>query len=134
MSTKHKRFKKWKKPAIKEGQLTKWNWMVQGLSGLKLGEETDIGAFTYINAQAGVVIGNRVEIGGGCHIYSVSTIDGKRGKVVLEEGCKIGAHSVILPGVRVGRNTVVGACSLVNKDLPADAIAFGCPAKVVKNK
>lgn len=127
-----KRFKKWKKPIIKEGKLTRWNWMVQGLSGLKLGKETDIGAFTYINAQAGVEIGDRVEIGGGCHIYSVSTIDGKRGKVVLEEGCMIGAHSVVLPGVRVGKNTVVGACSLVNRSLPPNIIAVGCPAKIIK--
>ncbi|MDP3954702.1 MAG: acyltransferase [bacterium] len=129
-----KRFKNWKKPVIKDGQLTKWNWMVQGVSGLKLGKKTDIGAFTYINAQAGVEIGDRVEIGGGCHIYSVSTIDGKKGKIVLGEGCMIGAHSVVMPGVKVGKNTVVGACSLVNKDLPAGVIAFGCPAKVIKKK
>lgn len=127
-----KRFKKWKMPLIKDGKLTKWNWVVQGVSGLKLGRETDVGAFTYINAQAGVEIGDHVEIGGGCHIYSISTIDGKKGKVVLEDGCRIGAHSVVMPGVRVGRNTIVGACSLVNKDLPSDTIAFGCPAKVVK--
>lgn len=128
------RFKRWEKPIIKEGKLTRWNWMVQGLSGLKLGKEIDIGAFTYINAQAGVEIGDHVEIGGGCHIYSVSTIDGKKGRVVLEEDCRIGAHSVILPGVRVGRNTTVGACSLVNRSLPPNVIAFGCPAKVVKKK
>lgn len=129
-----KRFKKWKKPKIEDGKLTKWNWMVQGLSGLKLGKETDIGAFTYINAQAGVEIGDHVEIGGGCHIYSVSTIDGKKGRVVLEGGCRIGAHSVVLPGVRIGRNTIVGACSLVTKSLPPNVIAFGCPAKVIKKK
>lgn len=127
-----KRFKKWRKPVIKDGELTRWNWMVQGVSGLKLGKETDIGAFTYINAQAGVEIRDHVEIGGGCHIYSVSTIDGKRGVVVLEEDCKIGAHSVVLPGVRIGRNTIVGACSLVNKSLPPDVIAYGCPAKIIK--
>ncbi len=126
------RFKNWKKPIIQEGKLTKWNWIVQGVPGLKLGKETDIGSFTYINAQAGVEIGDGVEIGGGCHIYSVSTRDGKRGKVVLEECCMIGAHSVVLPGVRVGRNTIVGACSLVNKDLPPNVIAFGCPAKIIK--
>lgn len=126
------RFKNWKKPVIKEGKLTKWNWMVQGLSGLKLGKETDIGAFTYINAQGGVEIGDGVEIGGGCHIYSVSTIDGKKGKVVLGKNCRIGTHSVVLPGVTVGENTTVGACSLVNQSLPPNVIAFGCPAKIIK--
>lgn len=129
-----KRFKNWKKPVIKDGKLTKWNWIVQGVSGLKLGRETDIGAFTYINAQGGVEIGDGVEIGGGCHIYSVSTIDGKKSKVVLGKNCRIGAHSVVLPGVTVGENTTVGACSLVNKSLPPDVIAFGSPAKIVKKK
>ena len=126
------RFKNWKKPIIKHGKLTKWNWMVHYPENLKLCIETDIGAFTYINAQAGVEIGDHVEIGGGCHIYSISTIDKKSGKVILEEGCRIGAHSVVLPGVKVGKNTVVGACSLVNKSLPPNVIAFGCPAKVIK--
>jgi acetyltransferase-like isoleucine patch superfamily enzyme len=64
------RFANWKPPVIKEGKLTKWNWMVQGVKGLKLGKNTDIGAFTYINASHGVEIGNNVQIASHCSIYS----------------------------------------------------------------
>lgn len=127
-----KRFKNWKKPVIKEGKLTKWNWMVQGVKNFKLGEETDIGAFTYINAEAGVVVEEGVQIGGGVKIYSVSTIDNKEGKVVLKKNCKIGAQSVIMPGVTIGENSIIGAFSFVNKDVPANVTAFGIPAKVFK--
>lgn len=112
--------------------MTKWNWMVQHKKGLKLGRETDIGVFTYINAKYGVTIEERVQIGSHCSIYSVSTIDNKKGKVVLKKNCRIGSHSVIMPGVTVGENSFVGAFSFVNKDIPANVVAAGVPARVIK--
>lgn len=127
-----KRFKDWKHPIIKEGKLTKWNWLVQNKEGLKLGYKTDIGAFTYINAKYGVVIEDYVQIGSHCSIYSISTIDGKKGKVVLKKNCRIGSHSLLMPGVTVGENSVVGAFSFVNKSIPDNVVAFGIPAKVFK--
>ncbi|MBI2013523.1 MAG: acyltransferase [Candidatus Colwellbacteria bacterium] len=124
------RFDNWQKPDIEDGKPTKWNWVVRGVNGLTLGEKTDIGAFTYIQAQEGVVIEDEVQIGAHCSIYSVSTIDGDKGKVVLKKNCKIGANSVILPGVTIGENAVIGAMSLVKSDIPANSVAFGIPAKV----
>jgi len=126
------RFKNWKMPTIEEGKLTKYNWMVQHKEKLSLGVGTDIGAFTYINAKSGVVIEEDVQIGSHCSIYSVSTIDNKSGKVTLKKNCKIGSHSVILPGTIVGENSVVGAFSLVNRDIPANVVAFGIPVKVMR--
>ena len=78
------RFKEWKFPEIKEGELTGYNWLVQSKDNLQLGYKTDIGAFTYLNAKMGIVIEDLVQIGSHCSIYSVSTIDGKEGKVVLK--------------------------------------------------
>ncbi len=127
-----KRFKKWVKPEIKEAKLTKWNWMVQGAKNLKLGENTDIGAFVYIQAKSGVVIENFVQIGSHCSIYSESTIDNKKGKVILKRNCKIGSHSVIMPGVIVGENSIVGAHSFVKENIPDNVVAFGIPARVIK--
>jgi acetyltransferase-like isoleucine patch superfamily enzyme len=124
------RFDGWKYPEIEEGKPTRYNWVVQNIDGLKLGYKTDIGAFTYINAKAGVTIEDDVQIGSHCSIYSISTIDGKEAPVVLQKNCRIGSHSVVLPGVTVGENTVVGAMSLVNRDLPANSVAFGIPARV----
>ena len=95
------RFENWSRPDIKDGELTKWHWKVIGVDGFELGDKTDIGAFTLINAKYGVVIEDEVQIGAHCAIYSESTIDNKRGKVTLKKNCKIGAHSVILPGVTV---------------------------------
>jgi acetyltransferase-like isoleucine patch superfamily enzyme len=124
------RFKNWEYPTIDEGKLTKYNWLVQHKEKLKLGFKTDIGAFTYINAKNGVAIEDYVQVGSHCAIYSISTIDGKEGRVTLSKNCKIGSHSVIMPGVTVGENSVIGAFSLVNDNIPANVIAFGVPAKV----
>jgi acetyltransferase-like isoleucine patch superfamily enzyme len=106
--------------------------VVQNKDGLQLGYHTDIGAFTYINAKFGVVIEDEVQIGSHCSIYSVSTIDGKQGPVRLKRNCKIGTHSTVMPGVTIGENAVVGAHSFVNSDIPANSIAYGVPARVVK--
>ena len=126
------RFKDWQAPQIKEGKLTKYNWLVQNAKQLKLGYKTDIGAFTYINAKNGVTIEDYAQVGSHTSIYSVSTIDGKEGPVVLKKNCRIGSHSVIMPGVTIGENAVVGAFSFVNKDVPANALAYGIPIKIIK--
>jgi len=126
------RFMNWKLPEIKEGELTQYNWLVQHKDKLVLGFKTDIGAFTYINAMHGVEIADNVQVGSHCSIYSVSTIDDKEGRVTLKRNCKIGSHSVIMPGVTIGENAVIGAFSFVNKDIPDNAIAWGIPARIMK--
>ena len=126
------RFKDWKFPEIEEGKLTKYNWMVQNKDGLKLGYKTDIGAFTYINAKNGVVIEDFVQIGSHCSLYSVSTIGNREGQIILKRNCKIGSHSLIMPGVTIGENTIIGAFSFVNKDVQENVVAAGVPIKIIK--
>lgn len=126
------RFKNWKFPRIEEGKLTKWNWLVQNKDNLILGKRVDIGAFTYINAKYGVEIQEDVQIGSHCSIYSISTIDDKKGKVTLKKNCKIGSHCVVMPGVTIGENSMIGAFSFVNKDIPDNVVAVGVPVKVIR--
>lgn len=125
------RFSNWKYPHIEDGKPTEYNWIVQNIGGLNLGVKTDIGAFSYINALNGVVIEDNVQIGSHCSIYSVSTIDSSAGEVVLKNNCKVGSHSTILPGVSIGKNSIIGAHSLVNKDIPDNVVAYGVPAKIM---
>ena len=44
----------------------------------------------------------------------------------------IGTHSVILPGVNIGENSVIGAGSIVTRDIPANVVAFGNPCRVIR--
>src|SRR5271157_4835348 len=127
------RFPNWEYPVIDEGKPTKYNWIVQGKDHLLLGNQTDIGAFSYINAKNGVTIEDYVQIGSHCSIYSISTIDNKQEPVRLKKNCRIGSHSVILPGVTIGENSIIGAFSLVNTDIPDNVLAYGIPARVIRN-
>lgn len=52
--------------------------------------------------------------------------------IVLKKGCLIGMESFVMPGVTVGEGAIVGAGSMVTKDIPAWTVAMGRPAKVVK--
>jgi len=127
------RFNSWKAPLIEDGKPTQYNWIVQNIEKFELGYKTDIGAFTYINAAHGVVLEDYVQIGSHCSLYSISTIDNKQGKVHLKKSCKIGTHSTVMPNVTIGENSIIGANSLVLEDIPANVIAFGVPAKVIKS-
>jgi acetyltransferase-like isoleucine patch superfamily enzyme len=107
--------------------------MVAHPEKLVLGRYTDIGFGTYIGAHHGVEIGDHVQIAGGCKIYSLSTIDNKQGRVIIKGGARIGANSVILPSVIIGKNAVVGALSLIRygtRILPKEIWA-GIPAKKI---
>ena len=126
------RFVDWQHPEILDNVPTKYHWVVQGIKGFELGYQTDIGAYTYINAKHGVVIEYYVQIGSHCSIYSISTIDDKSGAVTLEKNCKIGSHTTIMPGVCIGENAIVGAHSFVTSDIPPNSVALGVPAKVIK--
>lgn len=69
--------------------------------------------------------------------HRIGTHERRGGKVVREEivvghGCWIGAGAIIFPGVTIGDGAIVGAGAVVNKDVPADSICVGVPARVVK--
>jgi len=114
-------------------------------SNLKIGDHTYIGE--YNNIRAG---GGKIEIGNYCaisqHISIVASNHSfrkdelianqpwslARNFVIIGNDVWIGSNSVILPGVSIGNGAVVGAGSVVTKDIPPFAIVGGNPAKVIK--
>ncbi len=124
----------WQEPEIKERELTKYHWLVLHKENLKLGKYTDIGAFTLLDASEGIEIEEEVKIGSHTSIYSRTDSDQKKGKVTLKKGCAIGSHCVIMPGITIGENALVGAMSFVNKDIPTNEVWIGSPARFLKRR
>jgi acetyltransferase-like isoleucine patch superfamily enzyme len=77
-------------------------------------------------------MGDCVQIGSHCSLYSISTIDNKEGNIILKKNCRVGTHSVVMPGVTIGENAVIGAFSFVNTDIPDNTLAYGIPAKKIR--
>jgi acetyltransferase-like isoleucine patch superfamily enzyme len=94
---------------------------------------------------AGITIEDNVILGSGIHFYchdhkfdnpEIQIIDQgylESKPIVLKKGCWIGANCVILSGVTVGENSVVGAGSVITKSVPDKVLAVGNPAKVIRN-
>lgn len=122
----------WVGPKFDETGMTQWGWRVSYRENFKLGDNVEIGTFTMIDARHGVEIEDEVKIGFGCSILSHSSIDKKSGQVILRRGCKLGANSVVMPGIEIGENAVVGANSFVNRNIPPGEIWFGSPAKLCR--
>jgi acetyltransferase-like isoleucine patch superfamily enzyme len=83
------------------------------------------------------MLAKQVEIRTGDSHSIVDIVTGKRinyaSNVILEEYVWVGAHSKILKGVRVGHNSIIGTGAIVTKDIPANSIAAGVPAKVLRS-
>ena len=122
----------WVAPKFDEIGMTQWGWRVSHREHFKIGKNVEIGSFTMIDARKGVTIEDDVMIGFGCVILSYSSIDNKSGQVVLRKGCKVGANSVIMPGVEMGEGAVIGSNSFVNRNVPPNEVWIGSPARFCK--
>jgi hypothetical protein len=92
---------------------------------------------TVINASCEIKIGDGVRCGTNTHIMdSDMHLDDDRVSdpqpVLIENGAWIGMYSSVLKGVTIGEGTIVAAHSLVNKSLPANVLAGGVPARVIR--
>jgi len=115
----------------------------------KIGKKCKIDAFVYI--EEGVIVGNNCKVRPFVFIPAGVTIeddvfvgpnvtftndmypkvkgDWQLLKTTIKQGAAIGANSVVLPGVTVGKNALVGAGFVVTQDVPENAIVAGNPAK-----
>jgi acetyltransferase-like isoleucine patch superfamily enzyme len=109
---------------------------------IEIGEGSTVNVFSTIFGSGGVAIGRLVSIGP--HVAIVASTKNYRDReipikqqgiteqgIVIEDDVWLGAHAVVLDGVRIGRGAVVGAGSVVRQDVPAFAVVAGVPAVVV---
>ena len=84
-----------------------------------------IGRGTYIAQNVGIITAN--------HNYCNLELHDEPKDVVIGENCWIGMNSVILPGVCLGNNVVVGAGAIVTKSFPSNVVIAGNPARVIRS-
>ncbi len=131
---------------------TIWQFAVV-LAGAAIGKDCNICAHTFIENE--VIIGDRVTVKCGVYIWDGVRIESDvfigpnvtftndkfpRSKcyprvlpqTIIEEGASIGANATLLPGIRIGKSSMVGAGSVVTKDVPENVLVVGNPARIIK--
>ena len=121
-------------------------WVLKKI-GCHVGKDIFVGDSVKIDAGHAdlIYIGDHAHITGGCRLLchqrsllhyrkgdDAAKLPYKLGEIHIGKGVMIGMESLIMPGVTIGDGAIIGAYSLVNKDIPAWTIATGRPAKVVK--
>ncbi len=129
-----------------------WQFVVV-FQGAKIGEDCNICANTLIEND--VVLGNNVTVKSGVYIWDGVIIEDNvfigpcavftndkfprskvynslTQKITIKKNASIGANATILPGITIGENSMVGAGAVVTKDVPANVVVAGNPAKIIK--
>jgi acetyltransferase-like isoleucine patch superfamily enzyme len=103
--------------------------------GVSIGSNTLIGGGTWIDCvyvKGKVKIGSNVLISG--HSMLIAHDPWKSGEIHIEDGAWVGVSTTIIFPVRIGKNAIVGAGSVVTKDVPDNTVAVGVPARVIKHR
>lgn len=129
-----------------------WQFVVV-LKGAKIGANCNICAHTLIEGD--VIIGDNVTVKSGVYIWDGTRIEDDvfigpnatltndsmpRSKqypdsfsgITLKKGCSIGANATLLPGITIGQDAMIGAGSVVTKNIPDHAIVVGNPAQIIR--
>jgi maltose O-acetyltransferase len=106
----------------------------------------EIGNHTFINYGSSIAARASVKIGSHCHLgHYAFVMDNDQhdvvmhtelppsNPVIIEDHVWIGSKTVVLPGVRIGSRAVIGAGSIVTKDIPPQCVAAGNPARVLRH-
>jgi acetyltransferase-like isoleucine patch superfamily enzyme len=113
--------------------------VVYSPENLSIGSQVDIGEFVVLRANGGMRIGDRVLIAAHATLTTRGhpilppryghTVDAP---IVIEDDVWVGAAAVVLPGVTIGRGSIVGAGAVVTKDVPAETIVGGVPGRPIR--
>jgi acetyltransferase-like isoleucine patch superfamily enzyme len=114
-------------------------------STIRVGNFVSIGPFCFFASKSYIQVGSNVSIGSGTHLMAgghafddlaTPVIRQRRLSkgIVVEDGAWIGTGTKILDGVTIGRDSIIGAGAVVTEDIPAESIAVGVPARVIRSR
>lgn len=99
-----------------------------------LGDRANANSLGEIEIGARATVAQEVYISSGTHDFTQPALPLVTAKITIGDDAFVGARAFLMPGVRVGARSLIGACSVVTKDVPDDCVAVGNPCRVRKNR
>ncbi len=106
---------------------------------IEIGDNVFLNRGVFIDSKGGLILGNSIVITEGVTIFTHSHTEHDHviriyAPVIVKDYAKIYSNSTILPGVTIGKQSIVGACSLVDKSVDDNALVAGVPAKKIRER
>ncbi len=132
---------RWNRAKVGRRCFVRGGLLIQESFGLTLGDDVFVNAGCCFDLSAPIIIGNGVQLAFQVTLITGGHDFGPRGgragahrpqPIFIGDGAWIGARATLMPGVTVGPGAVVAAGALVTKDVPADTVVAGVPAKPIR--
>ncbi len=99
-----------------------------------LGDRANAYTLGEIEIGARATVAQEVYLSTGSHDFRQPSLPLVTAKITIGEDVFIGARAFVLPGITIGARSIIGACSVVTRDVPADVVVAGNPAKVLHSR
>lgn len=115
--------------------------VIRGPEKIRFGHRVTVSPYVHFWGQGGIEIGDDTMIASHVAITSLSHDQNSKSNynktitqspIVVGKNVWIGSHSIILPGVSIGNNSIIAAGAVVTKDVPADSVFAGIPARLIR--
>lgn len=112
-----------------------WSIIQNNLNFISNKGKLYLGKYSVISSDCIIVPeSHKLTVGVPFYLSTIYHINDEVGNIIIEEDCWIGTGCILLPNCHIGRGVVVGAGSVVNKQIPPYAVVAGVPAKIIATK
>ncbi len=125
--------------------IRRWTCFRPWCGYIKIGKNCTVNSFCHFSGNGGIEIGNNVLIATQCMLVSanhnfddmdklISEQGETREKIIIEDNCWLGAGVKVLAGVTIHSGSIIGAGTVVTKDVPMNSVVVGVPGKIIKKR